>query len=78
MNQNEKRTGEPDTNYKNIQLRYNKGIWQVKKRAMIMKIGKRKTTEELEQPNQKSIRTFREKENYKYREISGREHYQVD
>ena len=36
---------------------------------LIMKNAKRKTTEGIEQPNPESIRTLKEKENYKYLEI---------
>ena len=59
---NEKRIGNPRSNWENIQSKYRNGIWQGKCTMLIVK----RIKEAVELRNQIVIRNLREKETYKY------------
>ena len=61
-----KRIGNSDTRSQNIQSGHRNGIWLRKCAMLVIKSGKRHFTDEMELPNQDKIRTFGEKETYKY------------
>ena len=61
-----KRTGNPNTGSEDIQWRYRDENWQRKCTMLIMKSGKRQMMEEIELLYREKIRTFEEKEFYKY------------
>ena len=63
---NEKETGDPDINDKNIQPEYRNGIWHRKMRNAYKEIGERESTEGIEMSNQERIRSLGGKETYKY------------
>ena len=63
--QNKKRTGDPNTKFKNILPDYSNGIWHWKVWHIVKVNGKEKTTEEIKLPHQENIWLLRAKVNYK-------------